>query len=98
MFFKEGRFHPICKELFADNEVGVELFCKKLGYQAGLITETSLSLLEPAIQVGKCLSNDSDLANCTGGGNSKQTGGCANGIKVVCYGGKGKVHTCGGKC
>ena len=107
MFFKGRRFHPICKASFVSNTFGVELFCKQLGYRSGLITETSLPLVEPAIRVGRCLEVDTELAECTGGGNTMETGGGCSGncceagqssrMKVVCFGGEGKVHTCVGK-
>ena len=101
MFFKGGRFHPICRASFQLNKFGIELFCKQLGYQSGLITENSLLLVEPAIKIGKCLAGDIDLAECTGGQNVyKSSSGCSAGqhtqMKVVCFGGKGRTHTCGG--
>ena len=103
----EDRFYPICQAYFAANEYGVKLFCKKLGYQTGNITSLHLDLKDKAVLIGECSSHDSDLRNCTG---SMQMGlgfykdysdhcvkGKKSGMKVVCFGGNGKTHNCGGK-
>ena len=107
MMFQDGRFRPICQHSFHVNEFGVKLFCKTLGYQSGVITEERLPLAEAAILIGKCLQRDTDLRNCTGGynavkiGNGFKTEYCneeeQGRMKVICYGGEGKVHTCKGR-
>ena len=107
MIFHDKKFYPICQVGFHNNEFGVELFCNTLGYQSGVIMEKFLELEEPAIIIGRCMSHDTNLMNCSGGHNTlKIDGGCegkccgANQLdrmKVMCFGGEGKVHTCEGR-
>ena len=102
----QDRFYPICQAYFAGNVFGVELFCQKLGYQSGMITDLYLALKDKSVLIGECSSHDTDLRNCTGsmqmghGFHSDYSDHCVkgklSGMKVVCIGGKGKTHNCGG--
>ena len=48
----DGFFHPICSHHFS-NSSGVNLFCKKLGFESGTVTENDLTSTGiGAVQVG----------------------------------------------
>ena len=96
-------FYPICKASFAGNDFGVKLFCKKLGYETGMINERRVPLKDNAVLIGLCSSHDTDLSSCSG--SMELGGGCSSnccekgktsGMKVICSGGQGKSHNCGG--
>ena len=70
MMFVNGSFHPICGHYFWNKPWAVNgamLFCKKMGYKSGIISQRTVPLSDPAVQVGRCKETDVDVANCTGG-------------------------------
>ena len=77
-----GKWNPICGHFFWDNDNGAKLFCQKLGFSNGKITQGSGSqakLTDDAIRIGKCSDSDNQLFSCTGGCNDfAQVGGHCN--------------------
>ena len=69
-----GQWSPICGHYFWDNNVGVNLFCQKLGFSSGVVRRTRTKLKFDAIRIGKCRATDHWL-NCTGGCNDLAIGG-----------------------
>ena len=108
MIFQEKKFHPICAASFADNQHGINLFCKKLGYDSGSIVSRGEQLQANATMIGRCESHDTSLEDCSG--SMKIGGGCESGdsyccmknqkrgMRVRCFGGgvEKKSHSCKG--
>ena len=109
-YFKSGKFHPICRRRFNVSVHGARLFCKKLGYDSGVVSSSGFPLEMDAIGVGECLKGDADISSCTGqcstydvagmcpGLSSKCGVGFNGGITINCIGGKNiRTSSCKGK-
>ena len=98
-FFHDGQWHPICGHHFWDNDVGADLFCKKLGYDFGKIRPEStksnpqVPLPKDGIRIGTCNEGDT-FGSCTGGANELSIGGVTSsdcqsgvmaGLKIDCF-------------
>ena len=78
---------PICGHYFWDNQYGVNLFCKKLGYDSGSFSgrDAGQKYYKESFRIGKCTSGDR-LESCTGGCNDYRKGGeCSNNNQAKCY-------------
>ena len=69
-----GKWTPICGHYFWDNNNGAKLFCKKRGFENGVVKNTRSRLTNDAIRIGKCLDSDTNLENCSGGCNDLLVG------------------------
>ena len=112
MIFAHGDFHPICGAGFWNNEHGINIFCKTLGYTSGVLTSTkrSLAVHVDAMRVGQCKSTDTNLTACSSNiCNDMELGGACNNyvaskcmkgemmrMKIKCNGGEGKLVSCKG--
>ena len=103
--FWEGEFIGICGDALWNSHYGASIFCKKLGYQTGVI-KTSLGQGTSTMQslyIGTCAVNDTDLSTCTGGFNYYTVGEhrkCTTGktYELQCSGGEfPKSVSCKGK-
>ena len=86
----QGRWHPICKTYFADDNHGADRYCQMLGFKRGVVSITNTQFSQDAMPVGNC-KEDEELRSCTGGGNSfgrPGAQGCGAGSRV------GFVITC----
>ena len=74
--FWRGKFFGICGDGFWNNNYGAAIFCRRLGYEGGVVKRTqgkSTSTME-SLFVGTCVVNDTDLADCKGGNNVYKIG------------------------
>lgn len=69
--FLDGNWQPISTEHFFANHEGAITFCKKLGFERGIVGK-NVNFLPPVpeLQLGQCRQGE-DLLNCTGGENSR---------------------------
>ena len=107
--FLEGLWAPICGHYFWDNNNGATLFCKKLGFDHGVVRlpkGINKILTNDAVRIGTCVETDDNLVNCSGGCNDLAIGGhcltdnqrsCSSGqeanIEIECFKGKCNVYT-----
>ena len=66
LYYKEGMFRPICGHGFRNNNNGVILFCKKLGYTTGTVKAVQSSSKVFGVGIGECLNHHTDLSECSG--------------------------------
>ena len=103
--FVNGAFHPICGHYFWNNRHGANLFCRKMGYESGILSKRKVPNSRNAVQVGVCKEGDVDVANCTGGFcNTLELGGmcfnatCKAGVNaavvIECKGNSEKTNSC----
>ena len=79
---------PICGHYFWDNAHGATLFCKKMGYETGTVSDTGKRYSQDSLRIGKCNIGDA-LESCKGGCNDYKVGkSCKNNDSVKC--GKGE--------
>ena len=67
---------PICGHYFWDNQNGAKLFCQKMGYLSGKISDAGSgeTYSQDSFKIGKC--NDGDKwESCSGGCNEYESGG-----------------------
>ena len=104
--FWKGKFIHICGDRIWDNNNGASIFCKKLGYQTGVIRTFpgQGNSTMPSLNVGTCAEGDTDLSACTGGynkytveNNSKCTSGNTYKINCSSDGDSPKNDSCEGK-
>ena len=105
--FWNGKFIGICGAGIWNNNNGASIFCKKLGYQTGVIRTSSgqgTSTMQ-SLRIGICAVGDTDLSACTGGHNSytiheHSNSRCTTGhtFEIKCSGGDSpKKVSCEGK-
>ena len=103
--FWNGKFIGICGDWIWNNNNGASIFCKKLGYQTGVIRTSSgqgTSTMQ-SLRIGTCAADDTDLSACTGGHNSYtivEHSKCTTGhtFEIKCSGGDSpKKVSCEGK-
>ena len=82
---------PICGHYFWDNQNGAKLFCKKMGYDSGVLSgrNSGQKYGRDSFRIGKCESGDewmsSGRGGCRGGCNDYQGGGsCRNNGNAKC--------------
>ena len=82
---------PICGHYFWDNQNGAKLFCKKLGYDSGVLSgrNSGQKYGTDSFRIGKCENGDEWLTSgrggCRGGCNDYQGGGsCRNNNRAKC--------------
>ena len=70
---------PICGHYFWDNIYGANLFCRKMGYESGLLSRrgSGEKYGVNSFRMGKCKSGDK-WESCSGGCNDYQSGGTCN--------------------
>ena len=92
LMFVDG-FHPICGHFFWNNRTnGANLFCRKMGYQHGVVVERNVHNSVKAVQVGICTEDDVDVAECTGGKcNTLKVGGICKDLYSCKAGGNAAV-------
>ena len=96
-YYKNGKFHGICRYDFMGNMNGAKLFCKKLGYDdAASIEMTDDTYGVDGIRIGECLSEDTDLSACTGKHNWYNTEACGP-MEQVAISIKCQKHSCQGQ-
>jgi len=98
----DSEWYPICGHWMWDNNAAATLFCKKLGFDAGVVNKRMNKFSKDAMPVGACGKGETDLTACTAGGNSfgdfSWGGGTCKvghkiGIAVSCSGGSSSSHT-----
>ena len=103
--FWKGEFVEICGDGFWNNHYGAAIFCKKLGYETGVIRKSSgqdTSTVH-SLFIGACAASDTDLSACTGGHNTysvAEHSQCTkrNTYEIECSGGDSpKSLSCEGK-
>jgi len=65
-----SEWYPICGHFLWDNQNAAIAFCKKLGFQSGVVHAMHGTYSKDAMPVGKCADNSADLTACTHGGNA----------------------------
>ena len=77
-----GAWTPICGHWFWDNNYGASLFCHKLGFPSGTISDR-ITLPSDGVRMGKCELGDV-WPYCSSGSNDHSIGGskCQSGDKA----------------
>ena len=96
--FWNGRWSPICGHHFWDNDSGANLFCQKLGYASGSVTNKELSSSKDAIALGNCEGSIS-LLSCCYYGSGTDCDNTDSDIRDMCKAGNsvGMTITCQGR-
>ena len=90
-----GKWNPICGHYFWDNDNGAKLFCQKLGFANGKVTQgqgSQAKLTDDAIRIGGCSDSDNQLFGCTGGCNELKVGGHCKEGSICTKGQSAKVQ------
>ena len=74
MIYWNGQWLQVCSHHFRDNSVGVNAFCKKLGYVSGSFRRSRKKSGKNAFWIGKCRWDDK-FPYCTGKCNTQTLGG-----------------------
>ena len=62
-----GKWVPICGHWFWNGNHGAKLFCKRLGYASGVITDKRIPLSSDGFRIGDCSGTNNFPDGCTGG-------------------------------